>query len=170
MLCILSPAKTMVTAGSISICSSPIVERSIPVFIEQADMLSSILKSKNKKELQGLCGVSDAISAHVKNIYVSYIPGLDAVKDFSRCNQAARMFDGPAFRGYLANDTISLHHNNPIHWLLLSNRPRCWLIVCGPGRRFAETPTHLDGFIRVRKTGRSYTRTQAVYGHKAEGI
>jgi cytoplasmic iron level regulating protein YaaA (DUF328/UPF0246 family) len=98
MICILSPAKTMVTANAVA-ATAALTERSSPVFHQQAETLGAILKNQTKKQLKDLCGVSDALSAHVKNIYHNVRLGDDSFADTTRYNQAALMFDGPAFRG-----------------------------------------------------------------------
>ena len=78
--------------------TSPLEERTEPPFSEQAKVIAQILKQKTRQELQGLCGVSSALSVHVKDIYDAYELST-AVEDKSRFAQAALMFDGPAFRG-----------------------------------------------------------------------
>lgn len=90
----------MVAAGLVEAAGSPLVERSIPLFQDRADVIASVLKTKTKKECKALSGVSDALSTHVKGLYDRHVPGTDAT-DQSRYNQAALMFDGPAFRGQM---------------------------------------------------------------------
>lgn len=99
MLCILSPAKTMISAQNIAVKASPIVEATFPFFAEKADILVDILQSKSKKELKEICSVSDAIAIHVKALYDDFRKGETSSNDNARYNQAALMFDGPAFRG-----------------------------------------------------------------------
>ena len=89
-----------------AVCHS-LPERSLPLFQQQANTLGKVLKKKLKSELKNLCGVSDALSTHVKEIYNELLVDKDddAIKvGVSRYNQAALMFDGPAFRGLAASD------------------------------------------------------------------
>ena len=107
MICILSPAKTMIASHNIGETCAALVTRSLPIFSEKASVLGNVLKKKTKGELKTLCGVSDALSAHVKGIYSSLL--VDEEDDAltvgtSHYNQAALMFDGPAFRGLAAKD------------------------------------------------------------------
>ena len=86
---------------------SSLTERSLPVFKQQADVIGNVMKKKTNGELKSLCGVSDALSIHVKDLYKNLLIGDDddAVSvGNSRYNQAALMFDGPAFRGLCAHD------------------------------------------------------------------
>lgn len=90
----------MVAAGAVKSTAALAAERSLPAFLQQAEVLGAILKRKTKKELKDMCGVSDALSAHVKNIYDNLRLGPSSCEDSVRFNQAALMFDGPAFRGH----------------------------------------------------------------------
>ena len=88
------------------ICTS-LAARTLPLFQTQASILGNVLKKKTKGELKTLCGVSDGLSTHVKGLYDALL--VDDEDDAltvgnKRYNQAALMFDGPAFRGLAAND------------------------------------------------------------------
>ena len=101
----------MIAAGLVEAATSPLLERSVPLMQDRADAVAALLKTKTKKELKTLCGVSDALSVHVKDLYdCYYLPGTDAA-NHSRYNQAALMFDGPAFRGDLGLGRRPLNMN-----------------------------------------------------------
>lgn len=77
------------------------------MFQQQANIIGNVLKKKAKGELKSLCGVSDALSVHVKDIYNNLlVDNTDhALSVGTRSyHQAALMFDGPAFRGLAARD------------------------------------------------------------------
>lgn len=84
-----------------------ILEKSLPPFREQTSIIGNVMKKKTKNELKSLCGVSDALASHVKKLYTDLLIN-DADQPFSagkkKYNQAALMFDGPAFRGLSAKD------------------------------------------------------------------
>lgn len=100
----------MIASHNISDTCVSLVTRSLPMFSDKASVLGKVLKKKTKGELKSLCGVSDALSTHVKGLYNALL--VDEDDDAfsvgtSRYNQSALMFDGPAFRGLAAKDVSS---------------------------------------------------------------
>ncbi len=125
MICVLSPAKTMIPAASLAALGTPTHFRSAPAFLEQSMELAKVMKTKTRPELGKLCDVSANLSGHVHDLY-SQFSVLDhamsstpsskkrlqsLLDDTSLCSEAALMFDGPAYRG-LAADTLSADKYN----------------------------------------------------------
>mmetsp|Transcript_23078 Transcript_23078/g.33801 ORF Transcript_23078/g.33801 Transcript_23078/m.33801 type:complete len:347 (+) Transcript_23078:114-1154(+) len=134
MICVLSPAKTMIRASDLpSLC---LPDRSVPALLEQAQMVGRVLKAKTKKELKTLCGVSDNLSSHVKSLCDNFVFFSDVKtattdiceRDKEHFNQAALMFNGPAFQGL---DAKSLSGNDAF---LLQKHLRILTGLYGPVR------------------------------------
>ena len=106
MICVLSPAKTMISASALmAVSNSSQISsfRTLPSLLNEANIIGNVLKSKNNKQIKDIYGLSANLTNHVNKLCKDY-QTIDKNTNFDQLdldnfNQAVAMFNGPAFQG-----------------------------------------------------------------------